>query len=121
MKRAPLVLGVAFASLVSGLAHGHGGMQERERGSSSSADRREVRPMEEPRFFAGEVRGIDRDAGRVILKHEAISVLDVPANTTAYPVKDLSILDRINMGDRVRFTAVLQGRALITTKILPRD
>lgn len=120
MKRILLFLGVT-ASIASPLAHGHGDMQGQEPKRASSVERRETRPMEQARSFSGKVRAIDKDSGKVTLKHEAMSVLDVPAATAAYAVKDASLLDRVKVGDPVRFTAVLQGRAIVVTSIERRD
>jgi len=75
--------------------------------------------MEQARLFNGEVRQVDKDGGTVTLKHESIDVLDVPATTMAYPVKDASILDHLHPDDRVRFLIVRQGKTLLITNIVP--
>lgn len=53
----------------------------------------------------GEVRGIDKAAGKVTLKHGAMPKFDMPPMTMAYRVKDKAMLDRLKPGDRVRFEA----------------
>lgn len=118
MKRTILT----FALIVSGTAwaqHDHGMPASGGMRGSQGMQSRDAMPMEEPRLFDGEVRGVDRDGGKVTLKHESITVLDMPAMTMAYPVKDASMLDQLKPGDKVRFAAVQQGRVLLITKILP--
>ncbi len=115
------VLTAALAVVSPAIAqHNHGGMQSPEP-SSSTFERRDSRPMEQARSFEGEIRGIDKFAGTVTLKHEPMSSLDRPATTAAYPVKDASMLEHVEVGDQVRFTAVLQGRVLLITKITPAN
>ncbi len=53
---------------------------------------------------AGEVTNIDRDAGRIELKHGPIQSLGWPAMRMAFRVTDPKLLDGIETGQRVRFT-----------------
>jgi Cu/Ag efflux protein CusF len=55
------------------------------------------------------------------LKHDSIGALGVPARTSDYSVKDSSILEQVKVGDKVRFSAVLQGRSLLVTNIAPAN
>ena len=52
----------------------------------------------------GEVRRLDRDAGKITLKHGAIADLDLPAMTLVYLIEPV-LLEGLNAGDSVRFTA----------------
>jgi len=52
----------------------------------------------------GEVTKIDRNAGRIELKHEPIQSLGWPAMRMAFRVTDPKLLDGIETGQRVRFT-----------------
>jgi Cu/Ag efflux protein CusF len=52
----------------------------------------------------GEVAKIDRDAGRIELKHGPIQSLGWPAMRMAFRVTDPRLLDGIETGQRVRFT-----------------
>ena len=50
----------------------------------------------------GEVRKIDREAGKITLRHGPISgALDMPAMSMVFQVKDVSLLERLKAGDRV--------------------
>ena len=53
----------------------------------------------------GEVRSIDKSAGKLTIKHGAMPKFDMPPMTMAYPVKDKAMLDRLKPGDRVKFEA----------------
>jgi len=114
-----MLLAAALALNGSALAQGHShGVTAAPPAGTNAVERREARPPEEPRLFAGEVREVDKASARITLRHEAISVFDVPAKTAQYWVKDVSMLDHLHPGDSVRFTAVLQGRALVITRIV---
>ncbi len=54
---------------------------------------------------AAEVRKIDKDTMKITLKHEEIKNLDMPAMTMVFQVKDVSLLDKIKTGDKVKFAA----------------
>ncbi len=65
----------------------------------------------------GEVRKIDKDAGKLTLKHGEIKSLDMPAMTMVFKVKDKAVLDKLKAGDKVRFKAVNDGGNLTVTEI----
>ncbi|MBI2751906.1 MAG: copper-binding protein [Betaproteobacteria bacterium] len=120
MKRTLLI----FALTVSSAAwaqHDHGMPASGGMRGAQGMQGHDAMPMEQPRLFDGEVRGVDRDSGKVTLQHESIAVLNIPAMTMAYPVKDASMLDQLKPGDKVRFAAVQQGRVLLITKIVPAN
>ncbi len=53
---------------------------------------------------SGEVRRVDAAAGKITIKHGAISDLELPAMTLVYRV-DPALLKGIAPGDEVKFTA----------------
>jgi Cu/Ag efflux protein CusF len=53
---------------------------------------------------AGEVKKVDKPAGRITLKHAEIKLYDMPPLTGAYKVQDPAMLDKVQVGDRVQFT-----------------
>jgi Cu/Ag efflux protein CusF len=55
-------------------------------------------------LVAGEVKKIDKPAGRITLKHAEIKAYDMPGMTGAYKVKDPSMLDKVQVGDHVQFS-----------------
>jgi Cu(I)/Ag(I) efflux system periplasmic protein CusF len=67
----------------------------------------------------GEVRKVDKDAGKITLKHGPIGNLEMPAMTMVFRVKDPSMLDKVKAGEKVRFAAEKVGGALTITDIQP--
>ncbi len=53
----------------------------------------------------GEVKKIDKAAGRITLKHGDIKHLDMPPMTMVFRVSDPKMLDSVAVGDKVRFAA----------------
>ncbi len=52
----------------------------------------------------GEVRKVDKEAGKVTLKHGEIKNLDMPGMTMVFQVKDPALLEKVKAGDQVSFT-----------------
>lgn len=65
----------------------------------------------------GEVRKIDKEQGKVTLKHGPIVNLDMPAMTMVFKVADPKVLDAIKEGDKVRFAADRVNGAITLTDI----
>ena len=52
-----------------------------------------------------EVRKIDRDQGKITLRHAEIKNLDMPAMTMVFRVANLQLLDGLAEGSKVKFDA----------------
>jgi len=65
----------------------------------------------------GEVRKVDKEAGKLTLRHSPIESLDMPAMTMVFRVADHKMLESVKEGDKVRFTAARIDGALTLTKI----
>ncbi|HEY9067981.1 MAG TPA: copper-binding protein [Burkholderiaceae bacterium] len=65
----------------------------------------------------GEVRKVDKDAGKLTLKHGPIANLDMPGMTMVFRVADPKMLDSLKEGDRVRFAADRVNGAITITAI----
>ena len=65
----------------------------------------------------GEVRKVDKDAGKITLKHGPIKSLDMPPMTMVFQVKDRALLDKVKAGDKVKFAAEEKAGAYIVTAI----
>lgn len=63
----------------------------------------------------GEVKKIDKDAGKITLKHGPLLNLDMPAMTMVFRVKDAAMLDQVKPGDKVKFIAEKNNGALTVT------
>ncbi|MDO9278159.1 MAG: copper-binding protein [Polaromonas sp.] len=53
----------------------------------------------------GEVRKVDKAAGKISIRHGEIKNLDMPPMNMVFQVKDPALLDKVKTGDKVRFTA----------------
>lgn len=65
----------------------------------------------------GEVRKVDKKAGKVTIKHGNIKHLDMPGMTMAFPVKDKALLDNVAAGDKIKFKVVMEGKKMVVTEI----
>lgn len=65
----------------------------------------------------GEVRKVDKEQGKVTLKHGPIASLDMPGMTMVFKVADPKMLDTIKQGDKVKFAADNVNGALTVTAI----
>ncbi len=75
-------------------------------------------PMHEAAPMAeGEIRKVDKDAGKLTIKHGPIARLDMPAMTMVYRVKDPAMLDQVRPGDKVRFEIEQIGGLYTVTRI----
>jgi Cu(I)/Ag(I) efflux system protein CusF len=62
-----------------------------------------------------EVRRIDRDAGKITLRHGEIKSLDMPGMTMVFMVKDAALLGAVKVGDKVKFRAEKSGGGYMVT------
>jgi Cu/Ag efflux protein CusF len=53
----------------------------------------------------GEVKKVDKDAGKLTIKHGPLTNLDMPGMTMVFRVKDPAMLDQVKEGDKIRFVA----------------
>ena len=69
-----------------------------------------------PAMTDAEVRTINKDAGKITLKHGEIKNLDMGAMTMVFAVKDAALLDKVKEGDKVHFTAEkIRGQYTVTS------
>ncbi|BBP02754.1 hypothetical protein TPL01_01860 [Sulfuriferula plumbiphila] len=69
----------------------------------------------------GEVKKVDKDAGKLTLKHGPITNLGMPAMTMVFRVKDAAMLEQVKNGDKIRFAADKVGGALTVMHLEPVD
>jgi len=65
----------------------------------------------------GEVRKVDKEGGKLTLKHGDIKSLDMPPMTMVFVVKDKGMLDKLKAGDKIKFNAISDAGKLIVTEI----
>ena len=66
-----------------------------------------------------EVRKVDRENQKITLKHGAIKNLEMPPMTMVFRVSDTAMLDKVQAGDKVRFTAAKDDGKLTVTAMEP--
>jgi len=65
----------------------------------------------------GEVRKVDKDNKKLTLKHGPLKNLDMPGMTMVFQVKDDTMLDKVQVGDKVRFLAEKIDGTFTVTRI----
>ena len=65
----------------------------------------------------GEVRKVDKEGGKLTLKHGDIKSLDMPPMTMVFVVKDKGMLDKLKAGDKIKFNAISDAGKLTVTEI----
>lgn len=68
----------------------------------------------------GEVRKVDKSAGKITLKHGEIKNLDMPPMTMVFTARDPALLDKVKAGDKVVFNAEKDGGQYVVTAIEPQ-
>lgn len=67
----------------------------------------------------GEVRKIDKETGKITIKHGPIKNLDMPPMNMVFTAKDKALLDKVKVGDKIRFVAAEEGGKMVVTEIQP--
>ena len=53
----------------------------------------------------GEIKKVDKDAGKITIRHGELKALNMPAMTMAFRAKDPAMLGQVKVGDKVKFMA----------------
>lgn len=93
-------------------------------GLSSPALAQQAQPAQAPaaspaEMADGEVRKVDKSAGKLTVKHGEIKNLDMPPMTMVFSVSNPAMLDKVKAGDRIRFRAADQAGKLTITELQP--
>lgn len=65
----------------------------------------------------GEVKKVDKEAGKITIKHGPLVGLGMPAMTMVFRAKDPSMLEQVKQGDKIRFVADKVDGAFTVTKL----
>ncbi len=68
-------------------------------------------------YTQGEVKKIDKAAGKITIKHGPIVNLGMPGMTMVFRAKNPASLDHVNVGDNVLFKAESVDGALTVTEL----
>lgn len=74
-----------------------------------------------PELSDGVVRKIDKEAGKLTIKHGPIRHLDMPPMSMVFTAGEKAMLDRVQVGDRIRFMVVDEGGKMVVTDIRPAN
>ena len=107
-----LALGAFFVTGAFAQTHDHSNMGNMQMAATTSSAAPKASAMAD-----GEIRKIDLNAQTITLKHGPIKSMEMPAMTMAYAVKNVALLDKIKVGDKVKFSAEMRETALIITAI----
>jgi Cu(I)/Ag(I) efflux system periplasmic protein CusF len=106
ISKLALALVIGLASAVAAHAqdphHGHGSAQG-GKASAAMAD--------------GEVKKIDKSAGKITIKHGPLPRLEMTPMTMVFRVSDPKMLDQVQVGDKIRFDADKVNGALTVVKM----
>lgn len=72
---------------------------------------------EQPVWTKGEVTKVDRELGKVTVRHEAIENLDMPAMRMIFRVADPKLLDRLKAGVKREFYFVDENGRMLIKKV----
>lgn len=65
----------------------------------------------------GEVKKVDKDAGKLTIKHGPLNNLNMPAMTMVFKVRQPAMLSQVKAGDHVRFVAEQVNGSLAVTRL----
>jgi Cu/Ag efflux protein CusF len=89
-----LALAVVLAAASAGASAQHGAHDDAGHAAPAAAE-----------LADGEVRKIDKEAGKIMLRHGELKNLNMSPMTMVFRVKDPAMLDQVKTGDKVRFAA----------------
>jgi Cu(I)/Ag(I) efflux system protein CusF len=68
----------------------------------------------------GVITAIDKTAGTVTIKHDAIPAVDWPAMTMAFKANPATLLDGLKVGEKVKFDVKVRGSDAEVTGVTPQ-
>ena len=113
MKNANYLLAataIALSSFLSGQAF-----------AAAAVETTKMEMATSPSLTDGEVKKIDKEQGKITLKHGAIKHMDMPGMTMVFLAKDKAMLDTVKAGDKVRFMVANESGKMTVTEIHPAN
>ena len=80
--------------------------------SGSDANAREYQ-------LQGQILAVRPDRHEVVIKHGDIKHLEMPGMTMVFAAKDKALLDKTQVGDKIRFMVINEGGKMVVTAIEP--
>jgi len=78
---------------------------------------RPAAPATAPSMSEGEVRKVDIDAQKITLRHGPIENLEMPSMTMVFRVSEPAMLQKVKVGDKVRFKADRVGGTITVVEL----
>jgi Cu/Ag efflux protein CusF len=72
-----------------------------------------------PAVADGEVRKIDKENGKITIRHGEIKHMDMPPMIMVFTAKDKALLDKVQVGQKIQFTVVHEGGKMVVTDMQP--
>lgn len=72
-----------------------------------------------PGMTDGEIRKIDKENGKITIKHGEIKHMDMPPMSMVFNVKDKAMLDKVQVGEKIQFVVVQDAGKMVVTDIKP--
>lgn len=113
MMRKPIVALVLILGASAWAQHGGSGH------SGHSATPSKSGAPAEAEWNEGEVRRVDRETGRVTLRHGHIHSLDMPPMTMVFQVANPALLEGLKATDKVKFKVLNLGGKFTITALEP--
>lgn len=66
---------------------------------------------------SGEVKKVDKSAGKITIKHGPLQNIGMDAMTMVFRVKDPAMLEQVKVGDKINFVAEEPNGQLMVTKL----
>ena len=77
----------------------------------------DVAPAAGDDMTVGEIRKIDKEGKKITLKHGEIKRLDMPAMTMVFRLREGTLTDTMQVGDKVQFKVEKQLGAYVVTEL----
>ena len=106
MKRAVLAFLLSALASVAAAQHPHHATATAQVAQAASTD-----------FAEGEVRKVDKAAGKLVIKHGEIRSVNLGPMTMMFGVKSPALLDKVAAGDKVKFRVEETGGDYVVTAI----
>jgi Cu/Ag efflux protein CusF len=109
-----LVTAIAGPAAAQGnMSQGSGQMDHSKMGDMKAGGPASVESVD------GEVRRVDKAAGKVTLRHGELKQFDMPPMTMVFEVSDKAMLDSVKAGDKVKFKVISKDGKMIVTELKP--
>jgi len=93
--------------------------QAQTQAAPAKPDTMKVESGKDTSMADGVVRKIDKDTGKLTIKHGEIKSLDMPPMTMVFQIKDKAMLDGVKAGDKIRFKVIDDGGKMVVTELQP--